>query len=310
MPRIADEFDDGAGSRWPDLTLAGWEETRATVHMWTQIVGKVRLALEPPLNHWWQVTLYVSARGLTTSLMPAPHGGGVEIELDFVAHELVISTTAGARRTIALQPRTVASFYEEMMRVLDEVGVPVTIFARPVEIPIAIPFKQDVEHHDYDADAMHRYWLALVEMDRVFKTFRGRFIGKASPVHFFWGGFDLAATRFSGDPAPPHPGGAPNCPDWVMLEAYSHAVSSCGFWPGGSDEGAFYSYAYPEPEGFRDRAVAPEAAHYDSELGEFLLPYRVVRTAPDPDAMLLEFLQSTYEAAADLAGWDRAALEE
>jgi hypothetical protein len=232
------------------------------------------------------------------------------MEFDFIAHELVISTTSGARRKVALQPRSVASFYEETMAALDEVGVPLTILARPVEIPLAIPFAQDVEHHDYNAAAMRHFWLALVEMDRVFKTFRGRFVGKASPVHFFWGGFDLATTRFSGEPAPPHPGGVPNCADWVMREAYSHAVSSCGFWPGGSDEGAFYSYAYPEPDGFRDRAVVPAAARYDLELGEFLLPYREVRTAADPDAVLLGFLQSTYEAAADLAGWDRAALEE
>lgn len=292
---------------WPVLTLADWEDTRATVHMWTQIVGKIRLALQPRLNHWWQVTLYVSARGLTTSLM---HAGerGIEIEFDFIDHRLVLRTTVGDVRVVALEPRTVASFYDATMAALHELGVRVEILARPVEIAEAIPFADDVEHHAYDAEAMHRFWLALVQADRVLRVFRSRFIGKNSPVHFFWGGFDLATTRFSGRRAPLYPGGVPNCADWVMQEAYSHEVSSCGFWPGGSDEGSFYCYAYPEPPGFAAYAVGP-GARYDAELGEFVLPYRTVRTSDDPDSTLLAFLQSTYEAAAETGHWDRQALE-
>ena len=297
-----------ATQRWPELTLSTWDDTRATVHMWTQIVGKVRLALEPPENHWWQVPLYVSARGLTTSLMHADDRG-VEIEFDFTDHVLVVRTTAGESRTVALEPRSVASFYDATMTALGDLAVQFDILARPVEIPDAIPFADDTVHSSYDAEAIHRFWLALVQVDRVLKSFRGRFVGKASPVHFFWGGFDLAVTRFSGRPAPTHPGGVPNCADWVMQEAYSHEVSSCGFWPGGSEEGSFYSYAYPEPEGFATWTGIPDAAYYDAALGEFVLPYRAVRTADDPDTLLLWFLQSTYEAAAVSAGWDRAALE-
>lgn len=292
---------------WPVLTLSDWEDSRATVHMWTQIVGKVRLALEPRLNHWWQVPLYVSARGLTTSLM---HAGerGIEIEFDFIDHRLVLRTTVGDVRVVALEPRTVASFYDATMAALHELGVRVEILARPVEIAEAIPFADDVEHHAYDAEAVQRFWLALVQADRVLRRFRSRFIGKNSPVHFFWGGFDLATTRFSGRRAPLHPGGVPNCADWVMQEAYSHEVSSCGFWPGGSEEGSFYCYAYPEPPGFATYAVGP-GARYDAELGEFVLPYRAVRTSDDPDSMLLAFLQNTYEAAAETGHWDRQALE-
>jgi Family of unknown function (DUF5996) len=292
---------------WPVLTLADWEDSRATVHMWTQIVGKVRLALEPPLNHWWQVPFYVSARGLTTSLM---HAGerGIEIEFDFIDHRLVLRTTVGDVRVVALEPRTVASFYDATMAALHELGVRVEILGRPVEIAEAIPFADDVQHHAYDAEAVHRFWLALVQADRVLRGFRSRFIGKNSPVHFFWGGFDLATTRFSGRRAPLHPGGVPNCADWVMQEAYSHEVSSCGFWPGGSEEGSFYSYAYPEPPGFASYAAGP-GARYDAELGEFVLPYGTVRTSDDPDSMLLAFLQSTYEAAAETGRWDRQALE-
>jgi hypothetical protein len=292
---------------WPVLTLSDWEDSRATLHMWTQIVGKIRLALEPPLNHWWQVPLYVSARGLTTSLM---HAGerGIEIEFDFIDHRLVLRTTVGDVRVVALEPRTVASFYDATMAALHELGVRVEILARPVEIVEAIPFADDIAHRAYDAEAIYRFWLALVEADRVLRVFRSRFIGKNSPVHFFWGGFDLATTRFSGRPAPLHPGGVPNCADWVMQEAYSHEVSSCGFWPGGSEEGSFYSYAYPEPPGFASYAAGP-GARYDAELGEFVLPYRTVRTSDDPDSTLLAFLQSTYEAAAETGRWDRRALE-
>jgi Family of unknown function (DUF5996) len=300
-------MDEKAG-RWPELTLGGWQDTRDTVQLWTQVVGKIRLALEPPVNHWWQVPLYLSARGLTTSTMPTT-GGGLEIEFDFIDHVLVLQTTSGKRRAVALEPRTVASFYQETMAALGDLGVTVKIMARPVEVERAIPFAQDTEHAAYDAAAVHRFWLALLQSHRVLSIFRGRFIGKASPVHFFWGGFDLATTRFSGRSAPQHRGGVPNCPDWVMHEAYSHEVSSCGYWPGGSSEGSFYAYAYPEPDGFSDMPAGADAGFYDRGLGEFILPYAAVRAARDPDSVLLGFLQSTYEAAAITGGWDRSALE-
>jgi hypothetical protein len=297
-----------ADASWPALPVAAWAPTRDTVHMWTQIVGKIRLALMPMVNQWWQVPLYVSARGLTTSLMPY-RGGGVEIEFDFQRHLLVVTTVAGRRRELRLEPRSVADFYTGLFAVLAELDVEVQIFARPVEVAEAIPFADDEEHASYDAASVHEFWRSLVSAQRVFTVFRSSYTGKVSPVHFFWGAFDLAVTRFSGRPAPKHPGGAPNCPDWVMERAYNQEVSSCGFWPGGADEGAFYSYAYPEPPGFRDHPIAPPGAAFDDSLGEFLLPYAAVRTAPDPDALLITFLQSTYEAAADLAGWDRAQLE-
>ena len=297
-----------AARSWPDLTLDAWTDTLETFHRWTQIVGKVRLALEPSVNHWWQIALYVSARGLTTSLMHAADRS-LEIEFDVLDHQLVVRTTDGERRTIALQTRSVASFYDETMGVLADLAIDVDLLGRPVEIPDATPFAEDTAHAAYDAEAVQRFWQALVEADRLFDVFRGRFVGKASPVHFFWGACDLATTRFSGRTAPLHPGGAPNCADWVMHEAYSHEVSSCGFWPGGSEEGSFYAYAYPEPAGFAEQPAGPAAAYYDAELGEFILPYRDVRTAPDPDAVVLEFLQSTYEAAATTGHWDRPALE-
>jgi Family of unknown function (DUF5996) len=297
-----------ATNAWPELTLSRWEDTRSTFHMWTQIVGKVRLALEPMMNHWWQVPLYVSSRGLTTSLM---HAGdlGLEMEFDLIAHGLMLRTTEGRHGEVRLEPQSVARFYEATMAALGGLGIEVSLMARPVEVVEAIPFAEDEVHHAYDADAVHDFWLALVQAHRVMTRFRNRFVGKASPVHFFWGAPDLATTRFSGREAPKHPGGAPNCADWVMELAYSHEVSSCGFWPGGSDEGSFYSYAYPEPAGYTEWPVEPEAASYDPALGEFILPYEAVRTAADPDAVLLSFLQSTYEAAAELASWDRAALE-
>jgi hypothetical protein len=297
-----------ATNTWPELTLARWEDTRVTFHMWTQIVGKVRLALEPMMNHWWQVPLYVSSRGLTTSLM---HAGdiGLEMEFDLIDHRLVLRTTDGQRAQIGLEPQSVARFYEATMAALGDLGISVSILARPVEVAEAIPFAEDEKHRAYDAGAVHDFWRALVHAHRVMTRFRNRFIGKASPVHFFWGAIDLATTRFSGREAPKHPGGAPNCADWVMELAYSHEVSSCGFWPGGSAEGSFYSYAYPEPAGFAEWPVTPEAALYDPMLSEFILPYAAVRTAADPDAVLLSFLQSTYEAAAELAAWDRTALE-
>jgi hypothetical protein len=276
--------------------------------MWSQIVGKVRMALAPPVNHWWHTTLYLSPRGLTTSLIP--HGPrGLEIEFDFRAHRLTMETTQGQRLAVALEPKPVAQFYAETMTGLKELGIDVDLLARPVEVEPAIPFADDYEHASYDPDAAERFWRLLLQSHRVFSQFRGRFVGKASPVHFFWGAFDLAATRFSGRPAPRHPGGAPNCADWVMEEAYSHEVSSAGYWPGGGGEGVYYAYAYPEPEGFADFPVRPEAASYSTELREFTLPYEAVRTARDPDRVLLDFLQSTYEAAAELAQWDRPALE-
>jgi Family of unknown function (DUF5996) len=298
----------GVEASWPELRLASWDATRVTLHMWTQVVGKVRLALEPMVNHWWQVPLYVSARGLTTSLM---HAGdvGLEMEFDFIDHVLLMRTTRGETREVRLKPQSVADFYTLTLLSLRELGITVPMLARPVEVAEAIPFGQDHEHRSYDADAVHRFWQQLVNIDRVLKEFRARFQGKVSPVHFFWGGFDLAVSRFSGRAAPKHPGGAPNCADWVMELAYSHEVSSCGFWPGGSAEGSFYAYAYPEPKGFADWRVQPAEAYYDPELREFLLPYEAVRRASDPAAALLSFLQSTYEAAAELGGWDRAALE-
>jgi hypothetical protein len=293
---------------WPELTLSTWADTRDVLHLWTQIVGKVRMALEPMVNHWWHVPLYVSARGLTTSVMHV-NDRGFEIEFDFVDHVLDLRMSDGAIRRIPLERQSVASFYEAVMDALADLDVHVTMLARPVEVPESIPFADDYQHASYDSDAAHRFWLALLEIDRVMSVFRARFIGKASPVHFFWGGADLAASRFSGRAAPRHPGGAPNCADWVQELAYSHEVSSCGYWPGASAEGSFYAYAYPEPEGFAQWSVEPDAAYYDKALGEFLLPYEAVRTAEDPDAMLLAFFQSTYEAAAELGHWDRAALE-
>ncbi|HEY7858140.1 MAG TPA: DUF5996 family protein [Candidatus Nanopelagicales bacterium] len=293
---------------WPVLTLSKWEDTRDTLHLWSQVVGKVRLALEPMINHWWQVPLYVSARGLTTSLMHV-EGRGLELELDFIDHVLLIRTSRGEVREVRLQPQSVADFYAATIAALDDLGISLQLMARPVEVPEAIPFAADTELRAYDPDAAQRFWWALLQSQRVMHEFRGRFIGKVSPVHFFWGSFDLAVSRFSGRLAPKHPGGVPNCADFVQELAYSHELSSAGFWPGGSEEGSFYSYAYPTPEGFADWPVAPAAAYFDKDLGEFLLPYQAVRTSADPDAMLLEFLQSTYEAAATLAQWDRAALE-
>ena len=297
-------------TRWPTIALADWADTRDTLQLYTQVVGKVRLANEPLINHWWNVPLYVTARGLTTSLMHHATGPAFQIDFDFLAHRLDVTTTGGEERFLPLEPRTVADFYGSVMDLLDDLGVATEVWPVPVEIPGAIPFPDDQVHGQYDADAVRRFWLALAEMARIFTVFRARFVGKASPVHLFWGGLDLATTRYSGRPAPPHPGGAPNCGPFVMLEAYSHEVSSCGYWPGSpGEEGVFYSYAYPEPPGFRDTVVEPEGARWDEGLAEFVLPYEVVRTAPDPDAVLLAFLQSTYEAAARTARWDRAALE-
>jgi hypothetical protein len=294
---------------WPELSYPGWRDTAATLQLWTQIVGKVRLRLTPWLNHSWQVPLYVSARGLTTSAMPA--GNEIlEIEFDFVEHRLVARTSRGDSRTLALTARSVAEFYAQVIDLLADIGVPVTINGMPSEISDPIPFAEDRLHASYDPDAAHRFWRVLVQADRAFKLFRTGFVGKASPVHFFWGSFDLAVTRFSGRPAPLHPGGVPGLPDVVAREAYSHEVSSAGFWPGNDafPHASIYSYAYPEPPGFRDAGVPP-GARFEVALGEFILPYDTVRTAPDPDALLLEFLAATYAAAAHAGAWDRGALE-
>ena len=295
---------------WPELPLAAWRDTCATLQLWTQIVGKIRLTLSPWLNHSWHVALYVTSRGLSTS--PIPYGTrNFEIEFDFVDHVLKISTGDGEARQFALAGHSVASFYARVMAELAALGIHVTIDEMPNELPDPTRFSQDTRHAAYDAGAVARFFKILVNADRVFKQFRTAFLGKASPVHFFWGSFDLAVTRFSGRTAPRHPGGVPHLPDSVAWEAYSHEVSSAGFWPGGGaiDYPAFYSYAYPEPAGFRAAKVRPEAAFFSEALGEFVLPYDAVRTAKDPDAALLAFLQSTYEAAAIAAKWDRAALE-
>ncbi len=299
-----------SAQRWPAIPVEEWQDTRDTFQLYTQIVGKVRIANEPLANHWWNSTLYLSARGLTTSLMPHPSGPAFQIDFDLIGERLEVMTVDGDRRSTPLEPRSVADLYAEVMRMLDELGVSTQIWPVPVEIPGAIPFAQDDIHASFDVEAARRFWRALIAIESVMKRFRTRFVGKASPVHYFWGAIDLAHTRFSGRTAPLHPGGAPNCGPHVMWEAYSHEVSSWGYWPGGPGaEGVFYAYAYPDPPGYRDRAVGPAGARWDDELSEFVLPYELVRAADDPDAHLLEFLQSTYEAAADTAGWDRSALD-
>jgi hypothetical protein len=299
-----------SSSDWPELPFDAWADTAATLHLWTQIVGKVRLVQTPWQNHSWHVPLYLSARGLTTG--PIPYGArAFEMIFDFIDQRLLIDSTDGKRSSVLLKPRSVADFYAATMRALAELGIEARIHKTPSEIADAVPFDEDTTHQSYDSAYAARFWQALVQIDRVFKEFRSGFVGKVSPVHFFWGSFDIAVTRFSGREAPPHPGGVPNFPDWVAREAYSHEVSSAGFWPGaGIDHPAFYSYAYPSPEGYSERHVGPDEAYWSNELGEFILPYEVVRSADSPDEVLLEFLQSTYEAAADLAGWDRKALEK
>ena len=298
-----------AASAWPALDFTSWRETAATLQLWTQVVGKVRLSLTPWLNHSWHVPLYVTARGLGSSAISA--GGELfELEFDLIAHRLVCRSSTGAEGAVSLEPRTVADFYVRVMAMLVGLGIEAAIDTMPSEIADAIRFEDDVVHSAYDADAAHRFWRALVQADRVFKLFRTGFLGKASPVHFFWGSFDLAVTRFSGRRAPLHPGGVPGLPDRVTREAYSHEVSSAGFWPGSDafPEAAFYSYAYPAPPGFRDAAM-PEGARFEAALGEFVLPYAIVREDADPDATLLAFLDATYEAAANAGGWDRASVE-
>jgi uncharacterized protein DUF5996 len=294
---------------WPELRVADWQDTRDTLHLWSQIVGKIKLARTPLVNHWWNVTLFVTDRGLTTGAVPGGPGGAFQLDLDLVDHRLRIGRGDGAEAAVALEPRSVADFHAEVVARLGELDLATPIWVMPVEIPGAVPFTDDHDHASYDAAAVEVFHRSLIDIDRVFTRFRAGFVGKCSPVHFWWGAFDHAVTRFSGRTAPPHPGGAPNCGPHVMQEAYSHEVSSAGFWPGGSDEGTFYSYAYPEPAGFAGWERLPEGASYSTELGEFVLPYEAVRRADDPDALLLAFLQATYEAAADLADWDRPALE-
>ena len=290
---------------WPDLPLNSWKETYATVHMWTQMVGKVRLKLTPLVNHWWNVPLYVTARGLTTSCMP--YGDrAFELYFDFLRHRLVLETSDGLVKTMALGPRSVAEFYQEFRELLRSANIEVKIWKMPVEIPNPIAFDQDRTHASYDRVSMEKLWRILLSVDAVFNQFRAKFIGKSSPVHFFWGSFDLAVTRFSGRRAPERPGA-----DAITREAYSHEVSSVGFWPGGGNVqgAAFYSYAAPEPQGLKDEGARPDAASYNRDLSEFLLMYDDVRKADSPTASLLEFCQSTYEAAATLGKWDRSALE-
>ena len=296
--------------RWPALPLEGWSDTYATLHLWLQIVGKIRLVSTPPLNHCWNVTFYVTSRGLTTG--PMAHGEQTfQIDFDFLDDQLRIAAGDGQTAAVPLKSQTTAEFYRRLREELARMGLETRIYEKPNEVAEPIPFRDDQLHASYDPDAVRRFWRILQQSDRVFQKFRARFLGKCSPVHFFWGAPDLAVTRFSGRPAPPHPGGIPNLPDRVTRDAYSHEVSSAGFWPGGGPVPypAYYSYAYPEPPGFPEAPVKPAAAFYSTDLHEFLLPYDAVRSAAKPDEVLLEFLQSTYEAAANRAGWDRKALE-
>ena len=311
MPQPA--FCDTRGmtsTHWPSLHFHAWKDTCDTLHMWTQIVGKIRLALEPEVNHSWHVPLYVSARGLTTSAMPLPEPARrLEIEFDFIDHALIVRTSDGRVESLAFAGLSVAGFYQTLQAVLARLDATVRIWPVPVEVVTAIPFADDTRA-TYDAEYGRRFWHVLLRADDALRRFRARFIGKVSPVHFFWGSFDLAVTRFSGRTAPPHPGGVPHLADRVVREAYSHEVSSCGFWPGGAaGDAAFYAYAYPEPDGFASFPVEVPGARYDTTLREFLLPYEVMRAAPNPDALLQAFLQRTYDAAAIQGKWDRVQLE-
>jgi hypothetical protein len=298
-----------ANLAWPELPVEEWQPTRDTLTLWLQVIGKIRIARTPLLNHWWNAPLYLTARGLSTSLMPAEPGRGFTIDLDLLRQRLEVTTTRGEFRRMDLAPMSVKEFYAQLTGLLDDLDLTTEIWPLPVELAEAIPFSDDDTHASYDATAVTTFWRLLVEAERVLEVFRARFVGKSSSVHLFWGALDLAATRFSGRPAPKHPGGMPNCGPHVMHEVYSHEVSSAGYWPGGEGEGVFYSYAYPEPEGYRTMPVSPDAARFDDALGEFVLPYTAVRTASEPDAVLLGFLQDTYEAAATTGKWDRTTLE-
>jgi hypothetical protein len=296
--------------RWPALRHDDWHDTQLTLHLWTQIVGKIRLKQQPLINHWWNVTLYVTPRGLTTSTMPYGEGRSFEIVFDFLNQELHIHDCDRTERIFALEPMSVAAFYKRLMDELTKMGIHVRINTMPNEIADAIPFEDDTQHKSYDKEYAERFWRVLLQADRLCKEFRSQFLGKASPVHFFWGSFDLAETRFSGLTAPPHPGGIPNLPDWVTREAYSHQEHSVGFWPGmpGLDA-LFYAYTYPEPAGFAEAKIKPADASWNANLKEFVLPYAAVRTSADPDRAVLDFFESTYDAAATLGKWDRTALE-
>lgn len=298
-----------SSSRWPAVPAEDWTASCETLQLFTQVAGKVRLANTPTVNHWWNVPLYVTARGLSTSLIPHPTGPAFQIDFDLIDHRLDVVTADGGRWSTPLGPRPVAEFHAAVEELLGAAGVTTPIWPVPVEIPDAVPFPDDHAPRVYDPEAIRALHLVLVEAVRVFTDFRSRYVGKSSPVHLFWGALDLATTRFSGTTAPEHPGGAPNCGPHVMIEAYSHEVSSCGYWPAGGERGLFYAYAYPEPDGYREARVGPAGAGYDDTLREFLLPYEAMREAADPDTALMEFLQTTYEAAADLASWDRASLE-
>lgn len=300
--------DTASFQTWPPLLQSEWSDTCATLHLWMQIVGKIRLALTPPINHTWNVALYPTVRGLTTT--PMPHDNRMlQIDFDFVDHLVLVETSDGRRSTIPLKPTSVAAFYRQLMTELKNVGTEVTIWPVPVEVAQPIPFEQDIIHQAYDPEHAQRFWQILLQVTRVFTIFRARFRGKVSPIHFFWGAADLACTRFSGRTAPEHPSMA-GLPDRVTRDAYSHEVSSCGFWPGAPGiEPFFYSYAYPEPPRYREYTIAPAQASFDRSFGEFILPYEEMRRSRDPDATLLQFLQSTYEAAAKCANWDRDALE-
>ena len=294
---------------WPSLPLSEWHDTCETLHLWTQVLGKLRIAVTPWLNHSWHVPLYLTARGLSTSPIDVD-GRALDVEFDFIDHHLRMRSSDGGRAELALSPRTVAEFYARVMSMLADLGFTIAIDRMPNEIADAVPFDQDNAHAAYDADYANRFWRALLQSARVLAQFRTGFLGKCSPVHFFWGSFDLAVTRFSGRRAPLHPGGLPHLPDAVVREAYSHEVSSAGFWPGGNGfDASFYSYAYPEPPGYRNARIEPAAAAFDATLGEFVLPYEAVRGARDPAGELMRFLESTYVAAADAAHWDRASLE-
>jgi uncharacterized protein DUF5996 len=308
-PTTASGSVSDTGTAWPELPWREWSPTLSTLHMWTQIVGKVRMALAPPLNHWWHVTLYVTSRGLTTSAIP--YGSRhFQVDFDFIDHRLRVTDSRGGAFTMALEPRSVARFYGEFMAGLRGLDIDVRIWTRPVEVAEAIPFEADEQHASYDPGHADLIWRGLLQADRVLRSFQTGFVGKASPVHFFWGSFDLATTRFSGRPAPLHPGGVPNCPTWVMEEAYSREETSVGWWPSSDAPGpVFYAYTYPEPQGYRSAPIGAAGAVFDERFGEFMLPYDVVRRAADPDAAALEFLQTTYEAGADLGGWDRRGLE-
>lgn len=297
-------------NRWPELRIGEWADTQATLHRWTQIVGKIRLQQVPLVNHWWNVTLYVTSRGLTTGLMPHRDGRTFEIAFDFLDRALIVAGCDGERAEFVLEPMSVAEFYRRLMQELASLGFPVRIVKKPNELADATPLDVDTTHHSYDREHAERFWRALLEADRLCKRFRAMFLGKASPVHFFWGSFDLAVTFFSGRSAPEHPGGIPNMPDAATREAYSREEISVGFWPGaGNAEAAFYAYAYPQPDGYAQRAIRPAAASWNGTLREFMLPYEAVRTSAEPDAAVLEFFETAYANAAELAHWDRAALE-